>query len=212
MWLYMAYKHYRKNYRKYYDNSNNSSFYVLKILIYVFLLPFLLIYWCIKFIAFLIIKNKKNAKPNLNCNDECTILEKNKHNSTHDKYDKKESLITSYEKYFYDIFEKNFGDKFKIQSQVNLASVVNKIDMSKYRNELFRNVDFGFFDKETLKPLLLVEINDSTHKIKSRYQRDLKVREILQTAKINLITFYSFYDNKEEYIVNKISSLLIDAK
>ncbi|WP_289475094.1 DUF2726 domain-containing protein, partial [Klebsiella pneumoniae] len=73
-----------------------------------------------------------------------------------------------------DIFEKNFGDKFKIQSQVNLASVVNKIDMSKYRNELFRNVDFGFFDKETLKPLLLVEINDSTHKIKSRYQRDLK--------------------------------------
>lgn len=119
-------------------------------------------------------------------------------------YDQKESLVTMHEKYFYDIFEKNFGAKYKIQTQVNLASVVNKTDNSKYQNELFRNIDFGFFDKETLKPLLLVEINDSTHKIKSRYERDLKVREILRQAKIKLITFYSFYDNKEEYIVNKI--------
>ena len=209
----MAYKHYRKNYKKY--NYNLSLYNVLKILLYVFLLPFLLVYWSIKFITFLIVKNNKNKKNvtlNYNSEKSCRILEEDKSSTTYDKYDKKESLITSYEKYFYDIFEKNFGDKFKIQTQVNLASVVNKIDSSKYRNELFRNVDFGFFDKETLKPLLLIEINDSTHKIKSRYQRDLKVREILQAAKINLITFYSFYENKEEYIVNKISNLLIDVK
>ena len=39
------------------------------------------------------------------------------------QYGQKESLITSYEAYFYDIFEKNFRVKYKIQTQINLTSV-----------------------------------------------------------------------------------------
>ena len=123
------------------------------------------------------------------------------------KYSKK-SVITHYEKYFYDIFEKNFGNDYKIQTQINLASVVEKNYQNKYRNELFKNIDFGIFDKETLETLLLIEINDKTHKSKERYDRDLKVREILNQSGIKLLTFYSSYPNKEEYIVKRVKEEL----
>lgn len=120
------------------------------------------------------------------------------------KYTLKNSLVTDCEMYFYKILENNFSAKYKIQTQVNLASIINKEIDNKFINELFRNIDFGIFDKETLKPLLLIEINDSTHKNPDRYERDLKVRKILEESKIKLITFYTSYENKENYVTNRI--------
>lgn len=124
------------------------------------------------------------------------------------KYEQKDSLLTHHEKYFYDILEENFGINYKVQCQVNLASIINKTEQSKYQNELFRNVDFGIFDKETLKPLLLIEINDSSHKNKNRYERDLKVREILKQSNLNLITFYTSYENKKDYVIQRVKENL----
>ena len=117
-------------------------------------------------------------------------------------------MISNYEKYFYDILEQNFGYEYKVQTQVNLASIITKIDNYKYQNELYRNIDFGIFDKNTLKPLLLIEINDSTHKNSKRYKRDMKVREIISEAKIKLITFYSSYKNETKYVVERIKKSL----
>ena len=115
-------------------------------------------------------------------------------------------LMTEYEKYFYKILSENFSDKYLIMPQVNLASVVNKIkDFPKqYQNELYRNIDFGIYDKQTLLPLLLIEINDKTHNQPNRIARDKKVKEICQIAGIKLITFYSSYENKKDYVINRI--------
>ena len=55
--------------------------------------------------------------------------------------------------------------------QVNLASVIDKKGDSNFRNELFRNIDFGVFNKD-FKPLVLIEINDNTHFRKDRIERD----------------------------------------
>lgn len=115
-------------------------------------------------------------------------------------------LMTEYEKYFYKILNESLSDKYLIMPQVNLASVVNKIkDFPKqYQNELYRNIDFGIFDKQTLLPLLLIEINDKTHNQTDRITRDKKVKEICQIAGIKLITFYSNYENKKDYVINRI--------
>ena len=197
--------------RRYYRRHNSSG---LRILIYFIFLPVILLILVIK----LIIKISKRHKFEKECiknrdsdYQDNTSQDSLYHNESEQTiYQQKESLITSYEKYFYDILEDNFGDKYKIQTQVNLASIVKKVSSSKYQNELFRNIDFGIFEKTTLKPLLMIEINDSTHKNSNRYQRDLNVRKILEESNIKLITFYSSYDNKKEYVINRIAEELVN--
>ena len=123
--------------------------------------------------------------------------------------------MTKNEQYFFNVINKAFSEKYLIMPQVNLASILNKEKQypNEYQNELFRNIDFGIFDKETTAPLLLIEINDKTHNEKKRQYRDIKVKEILQNANIKLITFYTEYPNKEDYIINRIKeNLVIDEK
>ncbi len=217
---------YRRRYYRRYRNSKTSIDFVL----FIIALPFICLWYCIKLLFTLILKitNSRSVNGNIKGesynndeydnsymyeNDKSEQEDENRviNNLSNDiKYQQKESLITNYEKYFYNIFEKNFGEIYKIQTQVNLASVVSKVSQTRYQNELYRNIDFGFFEKETLKPLLLIEINDSTHRRPERYERDLKVRNILSKAGIKLLTFYSFYDNQEDYIVSRIKKTLAE--
>ena len=123
-------------------------------------------------------------------------------------YNKKQSLVTNKEMEFYKNLEDMFGSNYKVQTQINLASVVDKTLHSKYRSELFRNIDFGIFDKESLKPLVLIELNDKTHKNKDRYERDLKVRDILKQSGIPLLTFYTNMPNEYDYVYERINKEL----
>lgn len=125
------------------------------------------------------------------------------------KYETKD-LITEYETYFYNILlELENEMEIRIQSQVNLATIINKISNTKYQTELFRNIDFGIFTKDCKKILLLIEINDKTHNKPEKIKRDKKVKEILKKANIRLITFYSTMPNKKEYVKNRIKQELI---
>lgn len=95
-----------------------------------------------------------------------------------------------------------------VQPQVNLASVIEKNIKHKYVNELFRNIDFGIFDKNFHKLLLAIEINDSSHLKKDRIIRDLKVEKILNQANIKLIKFYTNMPNEKLYVTNRILTYL----
>ena len=190
----------------------------LFILVYIIILPILLIYWLIKLIVKLCKKNKageqkvyyKEETPTVSNNNDEADDDIDENESERTTYQQKDSLITNYEKYFYNILEETLGNEYKIQTQVNLASIVKKVDNSKYQNELFRNIDFGIFEKSTLKPLLMIEINDSTHKNGNRYKRDLNIRKILEESDIKLITFYSSYSNRRDYVIDRITKELND--
>ena len=134
---------------------------------------------------------------------------KNKNQSSQVKYQSKQ-LMSKYEKNFYEILSKNFAQEYIIMPQVNLASIIEKIKdfPTQYQNELYRNIDFGIFDKNSMKPLLLIEINDKTHNQPDRIKRDLKVKEICNQANIKLITFYTKYDNKPNYIISRVKKEL----
>ena len=126
------------------------------------------------------------------------------------KYIKKKQSLTNNEKYFYTIIKKHFASNYEIRAQVPLISVIEKIKdyKNEYQNELFRVIDFGIFDKSTTEPLLLIEINDESHNIKKRQYRDIRVKEICNDANLELISFWTNYDNSEQYIVNRISQKL----
>lgn len=117
----------------------------------------------------------------------------------------KKKFMSDYERYFYNIFlelESEFN--IRIQPQVNLATVVEKVGNYRYNAELFRNIDFGIFSNDYNTLILLVEIDDRTHNLKNRKIRDEKVNEIVKSAEIRLIRFHSNYDNKYEYVRNRI--------
>ena len=97
-------------------------------------------------------------------------------------YQQKE-FMTESEQYFYNILkeiEKEYD--VKVQPQINLASIIEKTTKHKYANELFRNIDFGIFDKNYSKLLLAIEINDSSHYRTDRIIRDKKVDKILSVS------------------------------
>ena len=120
-------------------------------------------------------------------------------------YERKEFMST-YELLFYEKI-KDLENEYKIVPQVNLATIVKKINRG-YINELFKNIDFAIFDKDYKNVLLLIEINDSTHNKINRKDRDLKVKKICNDCNIKLITFYTKYPNEKEYDLKRIKEEL----
>ncbi len=123
------------------------------------------------------------------------------------------NTITYIPKKFLSNNEYNFLTKFidlenelhvNIVPQVNLASVIDKVSDSRFHNELFRNIDFGIFNADYSKLLLLIELNDESHNNYHRKKRDIKVRDICNKAGIKLITFYTRYSNEKEYVKSRI--------
>lgn len=121
---------------------------------------------------------------------------------------KKKNLMSDYEYKFYLILEELEKYNYKVIPQLNLATVIEKVNNNKYYSELFRNIDFAIFDNKLNELLLLIEINDSTHNTKKRKARDIKVKNICANAGINLITFYTKYANEKEYVLNRVLKIL----
>lgn len=182
----------------------------IEAILYVFLLPIILLGEIIKIIISIIKKSKKNnTKDTINEKDifvEEDLNNNENYNNQKTKYKLKTQTITNNEMYFLNIINKHFSDKYLIKDQVPLSSIIEKEKSFKneYQNELNRIIDIGIFNKQTTAPLLLIEINDSTHEQYERKQRDIKVKNICEQAGIKLITFWTNKENKEDYVVNRI--------
>jgi len=135
------------------------------------------------------------------------MRDKRDNNSLENLYELK-PFMTKYEKYFYDtMLELETELNIKIVPQVNLGAIINKKDNG-FRNELFRNIDFGIFSNDYEKLFCLVEINDRTHSYSYRRDRDIKVDRIVKSVGIELIKFYSGYSNEKQYIKDRITKIV----
>ena len=126
-------------------------------------------------------------------------------------YELKESLITETERSYYTAIKGVLPSEYFLQPQVNLASIVSRTDNFKFQNELYRNIDACVFDK-AYKPIILIEINDDTHKTSNRRERDQKVKAICEEAGIPLIAFWTSYGINPEYISKRIASGIEESK
>ncbi len=105
------------------------------------------------------------------------------------KYERKKELMTKPEREFLDVLRRIAPEKYEVVPQVALASVIDKKTNGSYRTELFRICDYCFIDRITSEPLLLVELNDSSHRRADRRARDEKVAAICEDAGLALVTF-----------------------
>ena len=119
-------------------------------------------------------------------------------------YDPKPTVLTRTEREFMAAINKAIPENCILLVQQNLGAIVERTDNSRFRNELFRIIDFLIVD-QNYKPLIAVEINDSTHEDYKRKSRDIKVYHILEEAGIPLVTFWTKYGVNQDYITKKIS-------
>ncbi len=118
-------------------------------------------------------------------------------------YSVKPRYLSPYELQYYNILQNILSNNYYIFPQVPLSQIIEKHSASNYRTELYRVVDFCIFDKEYY-PLLCIEINDSTHLKKDRTKRDSKVAEILKSARLPLITFWTYEEINVQVIRKKL--------
>jgi hypothetical protein len=128
-------------------------------------------------------------------------------NKPETQYKIKTNYITQTEREFARAIKEIIKEKYILLPQVPLSQLVIKKPATRYKNELYRIIDFCIFTKE-YRPLVCIEINDETHKTKSRYARDQKVKDILAKAELPLITLWVSYGINKEYIEKRLSEHL----
>ena len=127
-------------------------------------------------------------------------------------YAKKDYLLTRAESEFFRILEKATESKYYIFPQVSLSDLLfvkaKKEEYYKYRNKIDRkSVDFVLAEKESLKPLLAIELDDSSHGYRKRKERDNFVEKAFKDAGLFLIRI----NYKRNYNIQEISDAINNA-
>lgn len=125
------------------------------------------------------------------------------------KYKKRDSVLTKSEVLFYGMLHEAVGKGFVIIPQAHLSSFLNeKKDYQNWRAAFSRingkSVDFLLCSKETLRPLIAIELDDYTHEFIRRKERDSFVEEVLENADIWLVRFKKGEWDSPEAIMAKL--------
>lgn len=107
-------------------------------------------------------------------------------------YKRRQYLLTKSEHDFFNILNQVVENQLYIFPQVHLSHLFeHKIYGQDWRGALNhiqrKSVDFVICDKEYLKPMCAIELDDSSHNIQVRADRDETVEEIFKNANLPLI-------------------------
>lgn len=120
-------------------------------------------------------------------------------------YSVKPRYLSPCEQQYFALLQNILKDKFFVFPQIPLSQLVEKHSKSNYKTELFRVIDFCVFDRDYY-PLLCIEINDNSHLQKNRVRRDGKISEILKSARIPLLTLWTYEGINEQEIRKQLKA------
>lgn len=113
-------------------------------------------------------------------------------------YKKKKSQITQAEMVFYKALKEVVQDRYDIQRQVVISSIIdvtseNIVDhrtgrwFNPERSKIDRKtIDFVLFNKETLEPYMAIELDDISHELPLREKRDHFVDTIMERVGLKI--------------------------
>lgn len=151
---------------------------------------------------------KRERKKHREVNEQIERLQQEKKHVEQKKNYSKKKLLTATEIEYYKAIKNNTPHGYVVLPQINLATIINRTDEHKYQNELYRNIDFVIFDLY-LNPVVLIEINDYSHKDKSRWMRDQKVKHICEEANLPIITLWVDFGIHQDYIKKRIEEYCV---
>lgn len=109
-------------------------------------------------------------------------------------YTRNPYFISYAERSFYRILEQVIANKYYIFPQVSLGSLL-KVDKQgeeywAYMNKISRkSIDFVIVDKTSFNALLVIELDDKSHNMYKREDRDAFLKDALNQANIDFIRF-----------------------
>jgi len=138
-----------------------------------------------------------------NNNSESIEIKKAQYN-----YQAKQYFMTKSESDFFHMLNNVAGDRYFIFPQVHLSAILDEKIKGQNWKAAFKHingksVDYVLCDKQILKPVYAVELDDSTHTYKSRQERDKEVERIFQGAGIPLVRFSNYKSLTEDEISKK---------
>lgn len=131
-------------------------------------------------------------------------------NNKIDKYRLKESQITQSEENFLEVLRKVVGDRYRIEPQVQLSSIVVPTDSSaNYTNYhdfnkiKAKSIDFVLFD-DRHRPHIAIELDDRTHFRWNRMKRDEFVNDLMREVGLRLVRIPASYSYDPSDLERKI--------
>jgi very-short-patch-repair endonuclease len=119
---------------------------------------------------------------------------------------KKKNIQTQNEAQFFECLQKAFPNYY-IGIQVSMSAIVE----SEYKNRSqFRNYynDFVICDKKGIMPIMVIELDDNTHKKEKRIEQDIRKNTVLSDANILLCRYTAKKIYTIEEIKNEIEPIL----
>jgi len=124
-------------------------------------------------------------------------------------YGLRKSLLTRNEREFYKVLKIVVGDRFEVFSKVRLSDVFWVERGEGYRGALNRinprHVDFLLCEKETMKPILGIELDDVSHLREDRVERDEFVDGLYERVGLPLLRVKT----KKEYFAEDLRELIV---
>lgn len=110
------------------------------------------------------------------------------------EYSRKESVMTAAEAAFYRRLLLVAGDRYFIFPQVHLSSLLINQTKGRYWKAAFQrinrtSVDYVLCDKDSMKAIYAVELDDKTHDTFKRRARDTGVEVMLSSVGLPLVRF-----------------------
>lgn len=118
------------------------------------------------------------------------------------------ALLSNAELSFFQVLRLVVADTMLVCPKVSLGDiffVVSKEKYQTYRNKIDRkHVDFLLCDPQTLRPLMGIELDDASHRGRSRQERDRFVDEVFKAAGLPLLHVPA----RAAYATEEISNLI----
>jgi len=123
-------------------------------------------------------------------------------------YIKKNYLLTEAEHRFFIALQKTISDQYYIFPQIHLANLLyipkGTRNWQSYFNRIIqKSVDFVICDKEYLSPLLAIELNDNSHNLPNRVERDYFVDTALREGGLPILSVLTL-SNQDYYDIEKL--------
>ncbi len=128
------------------------------------------------------------------------------------KYLAKEYFMTKSESEFFLMLNQAIGNKYYIFPQAHLSAILNhKVPGQNWKYAFShingKSVDYVLCDKQTLKTVYAIELDDYTHSYADRQERDGEVERMLSSTGIQLIRVADYKTFDVEKIAKRFAEI-----
>jgi len=129
-------------------------------------------------------------------------------------YGRQDFFMTRSETDFFKILVELAGEDYHVFPQVHLSTILDESKVTGQDWKMARrhinqkSVDYVICDRSTIKPLLAIELDDSSHEAEDRRLRDVEVERIFTEAKLPLVRFTNHGNLNKEDISRQITQAL----